>query len=184
MLRVLKEANCNLSEAVVSDVRGNDKNRLYFYRSKITPQVDYKPRKSTEINEFARGIPRIGFSKDRSREVMDIQSCILATGRVNDEYKKVRREIISETIHNNKMKEEEEEENDDKVSKKKRKKWMSSLLFRDDRKSSVITDPNDFITEDVHGLSFRYRAGILRNYFSFIKMCGQCIYMLQVSSSK
>jgi hypothetical protein len=45
--------------------------------------------------------------------------------------------------------------------KKRRMQLLSSQLFRDDLRGSVHSDPNALITQNVGGLNFTYKAGIM-----------------------
>jgi len=113
------------------------------YRSKLTPHYNY-PSKSR------KGIPNvfieaIGFQRASSRQIVDIPSCLIATPQVNAAYQAKRQDLLANALN-------------------KTKKTGATLLFRQDSIDSdtVISVHQKYMTTNVLGKAFRYRAG---NFF-------------------
>jgi tRNA/tmRNA/rRNA uracil-C5-methylase (TrmA/RlmC/RlmD family) len=159
----LKATGCDLSKAELNEVISTAPEHTHAYRSKITPQVSYhKIRKEDgslidrvdDVETYANRALRIGFQIVNSRRVLDIDECILATKDVNDELHSFREKMTRTHEKNSAL----------AVAiprKKRRMQLLSSQLFRDDLRGSVHSDPNALITQNVGGLNFTYKAGIM-----------------------
>ena len=159
----LKATGCDLSKAELNEVISTAPEHTHAYRSKITPQVSYhKIRKEDgslidrvdDVETYANRALRIGFQIVNSRRVLDIDECILATKDVNDELHSFREKMTRTHEKNSAL----------AVAiprKKRRMQLLSSQLFRDDLRGSVHSDPNALITQNVSGLNFTYKAGII-----------------------
>jgi len=121
--------------------------KVYQYRSKITPHYDAPRVNTTSLT--------IGFQSKGSRIIQDVTTCAIATTAINDKYQQVRVEL-DERLKNNTL-----------LNPRKKKRKGATLLFRDVNEG-VITDHNEFVTENVVvesldiDLKFRYKAG---NFF-------------------
>ena len=103
---------------------------LYNYRTKITPHYD-APNQRDSL--------KIGFQKRGTRNIIDIDQCMIATPRINDRYLSARREVT------------------DMIAQKKIKKG-ATLLFRD-CEEGVETDHKKVITQKVGEVVFKFKAG-------------------------
>ena len=114
----------------VNDVVGTT-DYLYGYRTKLTPHYD-SPKSSESI--------KIGFQKRGTRNVIDIEQCIIATPPINNKYNEFRTSFLSEL-------------NDMKLPKR-----GATLLFRE-CEEGVETDARKIITQKVKDINFKFKAG-------------------------
>ena len=103
---------------------------LYGYRTKITPHYD-APYSADKL--------KIGFQKRGTKTIVDIEQCMIATPKINDEYLVARKNIK------------------EMVTQKLPKKG-ATLLFRD-CDSGVETDNRKIISQSVGGVQFKFKAG-------------------------
>jgi len=119
------------------------------YRSKLTPHFNApeKRRRGTTITDDSNNkkmVEKIGFQRQTSRQIIDVETCPIATPQVNAKYQEVRQQLLSEPW----------------VSKK-----GATLIFRQDNldeNCTVTTQHKDYLTTTVRGLHFTYQAG---NFF-------------------
>eukprot|EP00977_Amphora_coffeiformis_P009275 scaffold2103_cov185-Amphora_coffeaeformis.AAC.20 len=131
----------NLQEkATVSPCLGTKEE--FAYRSKLTPHYQ-QPRKSRRGVENVKKIDAIGFQRKTSRQLIDVETCPIATPAVNRAYAAVRERLLTEPPTS---------------------KRGATLLLRQGNLDDehVETNHKAFITTTVDGLSFSYRAG---NFF-------------------
>jgi len=107
----------------------------YGYRSKITPHYD-TPR-SSGLHPL-----RIGFQQRGTRNIIDIDKCIIASPKINEKYAEVRQEIRERVA----------------AAEAKPKKG-ATLLFREADDEYIETDNRKFITQTVNGTRFTFKAG-------------------------
>ena len=117
----------------VKDTVGTE--HIYGYRSKLTPHYN-RPNKKTGL------IEAVGFQKKSARVLVDVPECFIATPAINEKFKDVRLDVFSGNV-------------------KSKKNKGATLLFRD-ANEGVVTDPNQYVTTTVDGLTFRFLAG---NFF-------------------
>lgn len=117
-----------LKDLTVKDTVGTSD--LFGYRTKITPHYD-APHHADKLS--------IGFQKRGTKVIVDIEQCMIATTKINDEYL-VARKKIKEMVQQ-------------KLPKK-----GASLLFRD-CDSGVETDHRKVISQSVGGVQFKFKAG-------------------------
>lgn len=114
----------------------------FAYRSKLTPHY-HQPKKSRRGVDNIKRIDAIGFQRKTSRQLVDVETCPIATPAVNEAYAVIRERLLSEPP---------------------KTKRGATLLLRqgnlDDQ--GVETNHKAFITTTVNGLDFSYRAG---NFF-------------------
>lgn len=123
-------------------------NEIYEYRSKLTPHYNHPSKSRRGVKNVESGSPEkmieaIGFQKQSSRQLVDVDSCLIATPEVNRAYQKSRETLLSEPPKGKKG---------------------ATLLFRQANigDEHVETNHKMFITTTVDGLNFTYRAG---NFF-------------------
>ena len=102
--------------------------REYGYRSKITPHFQ-KPRKGK--------LPKIGFQRQGSRRIVDIQQCPIATKSINDRLPFEREKVFLGIGQYRKG---------------------STLLLRDSL-DGVVTDHNAVVSQKVGNYLFQFQAG-------------------------
>ena len=102
--------------------------REYGYRSKITPHFQ-KPRSGK--------LPAIGFQRQGSRQIIDIQQCPIATESINDRLPREREKITLRVGQYRKG---------------------STLLLRDSL-DGVVTDHNAVVSQKVGDCLFQFQAG-------------------------
>jgi tRNA (uracil-5-)-methyltransferase len=130
---------------------------VFGYRSKLTPH--YQARQS-----------QIGFQQQTSRQIVDVPSCPIATPAVNQAYQRKRTELQKQSLDSNEMQQLHDDDVEDlgvnspaTTTRRKREKG-ATLLFRQGNidNETVVTDPNQYISTTVRGITFRYLAG---NFF-------------------
>ena len=134
-------AQYNLQDKVsVSPCLGTKE--VFAYRSKLTPHYQ-QPRNSRRGVENVKRIEDIGFQRKTSRQLIDVETCPIATPAINRAYGTTRERLLNEPP---------------------KLKRGATLLFRqgDLDDEHVETNHKAFITTTVNGLSFSYRAG---NFF-------------------
>lgn len=117
-----------IKDLTVSDTIGTSD--LYGYRTKITPHYD-TPYHADKL--------KIGFQKRGTKVIVDIEQCMIATSKINDEYSVARKKIKQ-------------------MVQQKLPKKGASLLFRD-YDSGVATDHRQLISQSVGGVIFKFKAG-------------------------
>jgi tRNA/tmRNA/rRNA uracil-C5-methylase (TrmA/RlmC/RlmD family) len=122
----------------------------YNYRSKITPHYDAPDKgwgKKKEINndDEKKPIHAIGFKEKTSRRLVDVPQCDIATKAINEKLTEVRQEVSMQAIEGT----------------LRRPHKGATILLRD-ANEGVVTDPNQYVTTDVDGITFRFLAG---NFF-------------------
>lgn len=133
----------------VNPCSGTDE--IYGYRSKITPHYD-APAKSrrgtTNENRTKETIKAIGFQRQTARQIIDVETCPIATPEVNVAYRKVRKELLERSRPGKKG---------------------ATLLFRQGNLGDeyIETNHNNMTSTTVRGLRFTYAAGnfFQNNYF-------------------
>lgn len=118
-----------LTDLVVNDVVGT--NNLYNYRSKLTPHYNY-PSSPSEL--------KIGFQQRGTRNIIDIDSCIIATNGINQKYIEVRNNLKNNLVTNV-------------------KKRGATLLFRESDDNYIETNNNNLVNQTVCGVKFTFKAG-------------------------
>jgi 23S rRNA (uracil1939-C5)-methyltransferase/tRNA (uracil-5-)-methyltransferase len=98
--------------------------RSYNYRSKITPH-------------FQRSVPPIGFLREGTRAIVDVEQCPIATERINDRLGAVREDILRN---------------------KSSLKRGGTILLRD-LGQRVETSPRAFVSQKIENFNFSYQAG-------------------------
>eukprot|EP00586_Coscinodiscus_wailesii_P022639 CAMPEP_0172521048 /NCGR_PEP_ID=MMETSP1066-20121228/292353_1 /TAXON_ID=671091 /ORGANISM="Coscinodiscus wailesii, Strain CCMP2513" /LENGTH=528 /DNA_ID=CAMNT_0013303897 /DNA_START=255 /DNA_END=1841 /DNA_ORIENTATION=- len=111
--------------------------RAFHYRSKITPHYD-APRDRPSIGP-------IGFKEKRTRRLVDVPYCPIATEGLNAKLAEVREDVARQV----------------REGTIRRPKKGATLLLRE-ANEGVVTDHNTYVTADVGGLTFRFLAG---NFF-------------------
>ena len=143
---------------------------IYHYRSKITPhyqapgggsasrskrrkrrKAQQQQQQEEQLDEpesssdepLPPSVEAIGFQKSSVRSIIDVPYCPIATEPINTEYERVRSKLLQEPYH---------------------QELGATLLFRqaNNGNDTVVTNPNEYITTDVNGISFTYLAG---NFF-------------------
>ncbi|KAJ1407252.1 S-adenosyl-L-methionine-dependent methyltransferase [Ochromonadaceae sp. CCMP2298] len=112
-------------DVTVKEVVGTE--HVYGYRSKITPHYDAQSRFPL----------RIGFQQRGTRQIVDIEKCIIASEPINAKYAEARKAI----------------------QKAPGKKKGATLLFREADGGHIETDNRAYITQTVDKIKFRFRAG-------------------------
>ncbi|GKY90605.1 hypothetical protein MPSEU_000034100 [Mayamaea pseudoterrestris] len=129
----------------------------FQYRSKLTPHYD-APRNQSP--------PIIGFQRQMSRQVIDVDSCCIATPPVNAKYQKVRHDLLISLAQQQRKEQDETSEDANFTSKRKKRRKANgaTLLFRQDNLDSetISTTHSDVIRTTVLGIHFDYQAG---NFF-------------------
>ena len=105
----------------------------FHYRSKLTPHYD-RPRGMAQVDGT-----RIGFQRRGTRQLVDVEKCIIGTDAINDAYSQARSELKMKWLNGN-------------IPKK-----GATMLFRD-CEEGVATDNNAFISQKVCDKLFRFRA--------------------------
>ena len=120
--------NTNLE---VSSIVGTEHH--FHYRSKLTPHYD-RPRGMNRVEET-----RIGFQRRGTRQLVDVEKCIIGTDAINDAYFQARSDLKRKWSSGN-------------IPKK-----GATMLFRD-CEEGVATDNKAFISQKVGNKLFRFRA--------------------------
>ena len=118
------------SDLTVAKTVGTDEH--YFYRSKITPHYN-SPRRPDQL--------RIGFQRRGSRNIVDIDRCIIATEEINQKYSDERTLIHAEIAAAERM-----------------PKKGKTLLFRH-HEAGVSTNFRENVRQRVGDKVFEFRAG-------------------------
>ena len=118
-----------LSTISVNPVIGTEE--VFFYRMKITPHYG-APRGDAEIS--------VGFQKRGSRQIVDIDQCLIATKAINAKYASVRETLSSQL-------------------REKKSKKGATLLFREADSGHVESDFRQIITQTVNEVEFQFKAG-------------------------
>ena len=129
------------AEDIVNPVVGTE--HTYQYRSKITPHYN-APRNPDEDVV-------IGFQRLKSKSILDIDECLIATPNVGRVYSEKRDEIKESVL----QKIREAAANPDP---KKKKIVGATLLFREDSSGNVITNQVQEMKQTVENLTFSYKA--------------------------
>jgi tRNA (uracil-5-)-methyltransferase len=158
--RVTLQGDDDMVPTTVQPTLGTDE--IYQYRSKLTPHYhmpssarrggDSKGKGSNvrqqrePSHDPQPSIQAIGFQRESSRQVVDVNYCHIATPAVNAAYRAERERLLHD-------------DNNGLVSKR-----GATLLFRqanaDD--DEVTSNHKDYLTTKVNGLAFTYQAG---NFF-------------------
>jgi len=125
------EKYATLENIEVNEVLGTDNH--FFYRSKITPHYDSPTKKSPAL--------KIGFQRRGTRDIVDIDECIIATPQINSKLSELRSQIQSSYSN--------------EASKPAR---GATLLLRQ-CEEGVEVDNRKLITERVGNLIFKFKAG-------------------------
>lgn len=120
----------------------------YNYRNKMTPHYD-KPTKLLD-QENSYQIREIGFKQQTNRRLVDVPYCHIMTPAINEKLIEMREEAHANA----------------KIGNLRRPKKGATLLLRDacDEEGNTIveTDPNAYIFNTVHNVTFQVLAG---NFF-------------------
>mmetsp|Transcript_21099 Transcript_21099/g.32223 ORF Transcript_21099/g.32223 Transcript_21099/m.32223 type:complete len:527 (-) Transcript_21099:62-1642(-) len=149
----------SILDTILFPAKGTDE--IYEYRSKITPHYQ-APTKVAGGGDEEYELEHIGFQQFFSRQLVDVEECVIATPAINDTYKATRLSLQQQAkegkLHNRK-----------KQKKTRRNKGGvgATLLFRqadDDAEGNpvVVTDNKEYMTTTIKGLKFKYQAG---NFF-------------------
>eukprot|EP01034_Spumella_vulgaris_P021648 gene21648-27688_t len=103
---------------------------LFGYRSKLTPHYD---RKNANVLESP-----IGFLQRGTNKIVDVSDCIIATDNIRTAYQKARQELKATVLS---------------------PKSSTTLLFREGDSGRVERDHRRNMSQTVHGVVFRYKAG-------------------------
>ena len=125
---------------IVRPTVGTD--QIWNYRSKITPHYE-APVKNPDGNSYR--ITEIGFKKKSSRRIVDVPYCHIATEAINSRLTDLRME-----------------KRDEAASGTLRSVKKGATLLLRDANEGVVTDNNQYVTTNVSGLTFRFKAG---NFF-------------------
>jgi 23S rRNA (uracil1939-C5)-methyltransferase/tRNA (uracil-5-)-methyltransferase len=147
VIDTLSQFGIPVEDAIVQTTVGSE--HVYKYRSKITPHFqapvsNSKKRKmnnSLEAQEELAFLDVIGFQHQTSRQLVDVESCIIATDAINTAYQSWRKQLLEMPYA---------------------KKKGATLFFREQDGGIVSTNPKEMITTTVGSLQFQYRAG---NFF-------------------
>ena len=158
---------------------------VFGYRSKLTPHYQApssrrRPQDGpTTDNDGKKVIQAIGFQKQSSRQIVDVENCPIATDSINTAYHQIREKLLAESSEN----EPENEEGGSQSRKKRRKKNLgATLLLRqanlDDGPEDIVTNHKDSMTTLVNGLKFTYRAGnfFQNNYYVLPSMVDHVVH--------
>jgi tRNA (uracil-5-)-methyltransferase len=137
------------SSSLVHPTVGTDE--IFAYRSKLTPHYDAPTssnkrrnkkgvRSNPTVQSPLRTISAIGFQKQSSRSILDVESCPIATPAVNAAYQQARHDLLAQPSARTKG---------------------ATLLFREDD-TRVTSNHHDWLTTTVHNIQFTYQAG---NFF-------------------
>jgi 23S rRNA (uracil1939-C5)-methyltransferase/tRNA (uracil-5-)-methyltransferase len=126
----------------------------YGYRSKLTPHY-HAPSSKRDGSGSGGGaqelaIRQIGFQRQTSRQIVDVERCAIATDPINDAYRQIREELLSPDFIAS--------------TKKKKKNKGATLLLRQGNSfdAQVVTEHQRTLTTSVLGMNFTYLAG---NFF-------------------
>jgi 23S rRNA (uracil1939-C5)-methyltransferase/tRNA (uracil-5-)-methyltransferase len=145
VMETLSQFGILTQDAIVQNTVGSE--HVYKYRSKITPHFqapvsNLKRKKRNKDEPSAHAfLDVIGFQHWTSRQLVDVESCIIATDAVNEAYQSARKHLL-ETPY--------------------ARKKGATLFFREQDGGIVSTDSREIITTTVGNLQFQYRAG---NFF-------------------
>ncbi|CAB9504442.1 23S rRNA (uracil(1939)-C(5))-methyltransferase RlmD [Seminavis robusta] len=135
----------------VQPTMGTD--QVFGYRSKITPHFQApggmkrrkgkRKQKALDDNTPPPMIEAIGFQRRSVRSIIDVPSCPIATAPINEEYQRIRNNLLHQPYH---------------------KSLGATLLLRQANvhNDTVVTDHNEYMTTTVNDIDFTYQAG---NFF-------------------
>ena len=98
---------------------------------KLTPHYDYP----NQIDNL-----KVGFQQRGTRNIIDIENCIIATNAINEKYKEVRNSLKEKLA----------------ISPKKK---GATLLFRESENGHIETNNNNLVTQIVCEVKFTFKAG-------------------------
>jgi len=106
---------------------------VFHYRSKITPHAHF----STSANF------KMGFQERATNHIIDIETCVIASHKINQEYSKARKKLKGTA---------------GPTSKRSNSKDIT-LLFREYDGGRIETDRTKHVTQTVNNIKFSYLAG-------------------------
>jgi 23S rRNA (uracil1939-C5)-methyltransferase/tRNA (uracil-5-)-methyltransferase len=133
---------------------------IYGYRSKLTPHYQAPASRRRGIGGYVDddnqepAVRQIGFQRQTSRQIVDVERCAIATDPVNDAYQRIREKLLSQS--------------DDAPSRKSKKKGATLLLRQGNSADiQVVTGHQQPLTTTILGMNFTYLAGnfFQNNYF-------------------
>lgn len=118
---------------------------VFGYRTKLTPHFNAPSKRSRRSKEPVepKHIQAIGFQSKTSRNIIDVESCPIATPEINVKYELIRKELLAEPTD--------------------RRKGATLLLRQGNLGDDHIeTNHREYLTTTIKGLDFTYLAG---NFF-------------------
>jgi len=162
------------------------------YRSKLTPHFQApssrrRPQQEGDNDgggavaaapvDTAKTIQAIGFQQQTSRQIVDVETCPIATDAINEEYRRIRTKLLAPPPPPSDG--DEDDDSDNKKKRKKKRNKGATLLLRqanldDDR---IVTDYKESMTTVVNGLRFTYQAGnfFQNNYYVLPSMVDRVV---------
>jgi 23S rRNA (uracil1939-C5)-methyltransferase/tRNA (uracil-5-)-methyltransferase len=131
---------------------------ILHYRSKLTPH-------------YAQAGAAVGFQKQTSRQVIPVESCLIATHAVNEKYQQMRQDLLQAAAaakiseaQRRKQDDSSQEEVPTLTKKQKKKLTGATLFFRQGNLDDpyIATSEKETIHTTVHNIDFYYQAG---NFF-------------------
>jgi 23S rRNA (uracil1939-C5)-methyltransferase/tRNA (uracil-5-)-methyltransferase len=98
---------------------------------------------TAETDDVLPPVEAIGFQRSSVRQIIDVPYCPIATEPLNTKYQKIRQELLNQPYH---------------------EEFGATLLLRQANlgNDTIVTNPKEYMTTMVNGLSFKYMAG---NFF-------------------